>query len=74
MGSGSELESSLYSRELDLARTILDSDDSTGKSLKTPLYLALSVSPLYLLMPVQLLKSRVGGKFLLDVIYSLYPK
>jgi hypothetical protein len=63
-------ESVLDARELDLAKTFLDSDvenPSSGNSLKNPLHFALSISPMYLLMPMQLVKTRVGRKNLLTV-------
>lgn len=73
MESGLE-ESSLDARELESARMFLGSDlESPGHkngaptSFRNPLHLALAVSPLYLLIPAQLLKATVGRKNLLNV-------
>jgi hypothetical protein len=62
-------ETKLDSGELDLVKTFINSDINKpgGNPLRNPLHLALSISPLLLIMPGQLLKSRVGRKNLLDV-------
>ena len=61
-------------RELDLAGELFDygvggSKNKDGGSMPAwnPLHLALAVSPLYLLMPIQLSKLTVGRKKLLNV-------
>ena len=66
-----ELE--LNARDLKLAETFLESDaesSSGGNSLlllRNPLHFALSISPLYLLIPSGLVKVRVGPRKMLDV-------
>jgi hypothetical protein len=71
----SDLEEwTLDSTELNLARQIFNSHEDGAKNEdekaapgRNPLYLALAVSPLYLLMPIQFLKASVGRKNLLNV-------
>jgi len=67
MESQQEEESMLDSRDMDLARTYLESDVNNTNSLRNPLYIALGISPLCLLMPVQLMKVKIGRRNLLDV-------
>jgi hypothetical protein len=59
--------------ELDLAREYLEMDMEDSKNpkhrcfLRNALNLALAISPLCLLMPIQILKTRIGRKSLLNV-------
>jgi hypothetical protein len=61
-------ESKLDPSELELAATLLEFEGGENRNrLQNPLYIALGISPLCLLMPVQLFKVRMGRKNLLDV-------
>ncbi|KAF8815380.1 hypothetical protein BYT27DRAFT_7249267 [Phlegmacium glaucopus] len=71
-------ESMLDSTELKLAKTIFNlqgdgskNEDERAAPRCNTLHLALAVSPLYLLMPIQLLKALVGWKRLLNTFYAL---
>lgn len=72
-------ESALDIQDLGLAKKFFDSHEENSKNGiekpapgRNPLHLALAVSPLYLLMPIQLLKLTVGRRNLLNVSH-LFP-